>query len=552
MKRFLKYTIIAIAIIAFIMATFIIFVKLISRIDPPVTGKSYLESESIVKLDDDFSCLSNNWIHKNRTGFYEMYLEGNSYEIGLAHGRLTTKLMLDQEQAFANEIEKIVPSSIYRYFLKYLILYFNRNLDKHLTTDEKLEIYGVSRSADCKFNYVGSAYQRMMNYHAAHDIGHALQNMNLVGCSSFAVWNEKAKDGEIIIGRNFDFYVGDDFAKNKIIAFIKPDKGIPFMMVTWAGMTGVVSGMNQNGLTVTINAAKSDWPTTSATPVSILAREILQYASTIDEAYHIASKRQTFVSESFLIGSVNDNQSAVIEKSPSRIDIYKVKSNQIVCTNHFESATFQTDSINQYHKLNSASGYRYLSLNSLLDRTSVIDVQAAAKILRNPYGMNDKSIGFMNEKAINQFIAHHGIIFNPTKKTVWVSTAPYQLGAFIAYNLDTIFSQSGCMLNKTISISELNLKEDEILSTTIYQNIVKFKELVELVKKKKYVQPKEIIGCNPDYFYSYELAGDVSINTKDYANAIKYYNMALEKEIPNVYQKEQIIHKISKAKKKLK
>lgn len=552
MRKVIKYTLISISVLALILLTFIIVIKYISKIDPPVTEKSYLERESITKLSDDFTCLSNNWIHKNRTGFYEMYLEGNSYEIGLAHGRLTTELMLEQEQAFANEIEKIVPSSIYRYFLKYLILFFNRNLDKHLSTDEKLEIYGVSKSANGKFNYVGSAYQRMMNYHAAHDIGHALQNMNLVGCSSFAVWNDKTKNGDIIIGRNFDFYVGDDFAKNKIIAFIKPDKGIPFMMVTWAGMTGVVSGMNQAGLTVTINAAKSDWPTTSATPVSILAREILQYASTIDEAFQIARKRQTFVSESFLIGSEIDNQAAVIEKSPSRIDIYKANSNQIVCTNHFESETFQNDTINQNHKQNSASGYRYLSLSTLLDRTNVIDVETAAKILRNPYGINGKSIGYMNEKAINQFIAHHGIIFNPTKKTVWVSTPPYQLGAFIAYNLDTIFSQSGCMLNKTISIAELNLEEDKLLSNPIYQNIVKFKKYAQLVKDSKYVSPKKIIDTNPDYFYSYELAGDVSYNIKDYVNAIKYYNMALGKEIPNVYQKDQLMLKISKANSKLK
>ena len=60
------------------------------------------------------------------------------------------------------------------------------------------------------------------------------------------------------------------------------------MTVTWGGFIGAVSGMNEKGITVTINAAKSDLPTGSATPVSLVTREILQYAKNINEAIAIA------------------------------------------------------------------------------------------------------------------------------------------------------------------------------------------------------------------------------------------------------------------------
>ena len=134
-----------------------------------------------------------------------------------------------------------------------------------------------------------------LTLHGAHDIGHALQDLALVGCSSFAAWGDKSEDGSLILGRNFDFYAGDEFAKDKVVAFIKPTKGYPFMMVTWPGMIGAVSGMNNEGLTITINAGKSKVPLIAKTPISILTREILQYAKNCDEAIAIAKKRKVFV-----------------------------------------------------------------------------------------------------------------------------------------------------------------------------------------------------------------------------------------------------------------
>ncbi len=144
-----------------------------------------------------------------------------------------------QEEVFKEQIHRLVPSDFYLSVLKYFVGWFNRDLQDNVIEEYQLEIFGVSQAASHEFDDIAPPYQRILNYHAAHDIGHALQNMSLVGCTAFATWGAKSEDSTLIIGRNFDFYVGDDFARDKIIAFYKPSEGHKFMMVTFGGMTGV-------------------------------------------------------------------------------------------------------------------------------------------------------------------------------------------------------------------------------------------------------------------------------------------------------------------------
>ena len=57
-------------------------------------------------------------------------------------------------------------------------------------------------------------------------------------------------------------------------------------------------------------------------------------------------------------------------------------------------------------------------------------------------GVGEAELGLANEMAINQFIAQHSVIFQPEKKRMWVSTAPWQCGKYVAYDLNRIFSDS--------------------------------------------------------------------------------------------------------------
>jgi len=502
----------------------------------------------------------NNYFLKNKQNLWELYVEGDPLARGLATGSLTDSLLKKQQEIFFNRIYEMLPSEFKRKSLQTFLKWYGRKLYLNIPEEYKTEIYGISEYSSHDYDNIAPRYLRSLYLHAAHDIGHALQDLALVGCSSFAAWGDKSEDGNLILGRNFDFYAGDDFAKDKIVSFIRPKEGYPFMMVTWAGMIGAVSGMNMAGLTVTINAAKSKIPLVAKTPVSILTREILQYASTLDEAIAIAKKRKVFVSESIMVGSANDGKAIIIEVAPHDFGVYEVSnSNQLICSNHFQSKELKNNESNQFQIENSHSKYRFDRMEQLFDENPKINPQIVANILRNKEGLNNLPLGYGNEKALNQLIAHHGIIFKPKDRLVWVSSNPYQLGEFVCYDLNKIFGNR--IINDSIislQNEKLNIPKDAFLETTEYANYEKFR--VEDRKMDTFLENKKDLpidfaknyqSLNPDYWGVYYKIGMYFYQKKAFQLAQEQFEKALTKEITTLPEKEEIQKYLKKIKRKL-
>jgi len=489
------------------------------------------------------------FLRQSDSGLWELYLTGNAFDRGIAAGKLQKDLLKYREDVFIGEIKKLVPSEFYLKILRIVVAIFNRNLAADIPDELKEEIYGLSLSCTHEYDYIGTPYERQLNYHAAHDLGHAMQDYRLVGCTSFAAWNEATDDSTLLIGRNFDFYFGDDFAKNTTVVFCAPETGYRFVSIAWAGMSGVVSGMNEKGLTVTINAAKSSLPLSSATPVSILCREILQYASTQEEAKQIADKRKLFVSEAILVGSAIDNSAIIIEKSPDKEGVFQSSGNWLACANHFQSETFRNDKPNLENIRTSDSPYRLQRMEELINRNLPLNPRKAADILRNKEGLADENIGLGNEKSINQLIAHHSVIFKPKQKQIWVSTAPWQLGAYVCYDLNKIFSARD--FSSEIKTERLTIAPDTFLFSPDFRKFLFYREyrhkLREIIRKKQTADEDDLnrfIHSNPDLYLVYDLVGDYYASQKQTNRAIDYWKRALEKEIPRLTEKESIRRKI--------
>ena len=492
----------------------------------------YQKNDFLLISNDSLFTYGNNWAKRNKYGLWEVFLTGSAFERGVAYGELIKEPIQYQEEVFVNSINKVVPSELYQWFLKNLLYVFLADINHYVSEELKNEILGVSLSFSDEYDYIGKKYVRILAYHAAHDLGHALNNYSLVGCTSFSAWGDNTKNGNIIHARNFDFYFGDDFAKEKVLLMIQPDSGYAFVSYSWPGMMGVVSGMNEKGLAITINASMSSPPTSAKLPISLLVRETLQFSKNLTEAKNYINSKEVFVSESIMISSANDNKTIIIEKTPKKTDIFK-DNNLIICSNHFQSSVFVNDAINIKNIKNTDSQHRYNRVNELINKTSILDIKTSINILRDQKGLNNKEIGFGNSHAINQLLAHHGILFEPNKKNIWISTPPYQLGDFICYNLDSIFSSNNFEITQII-------KKDSFLDTKEYANFEKHKiirnklnDYILFNAQEPQFDKNEFIRLNPNSYNTYFILGRFYYKKEKYEKAKEMFKKALQKDLPS-------------------
>jgi tetratricopeptide (TPR) repeat protein len=292
----------------------------------------------------------------------------------------------------------------------------------------------------------------------------------------------------------------------------------------------------------------------------LVAREILQYASSTAEAVEIAKKREVFVSESIMVGSALESKAILIEVAPGNFGVFEVEnSNKLICSNHFQSEAYAEDHRNLKAIEESHTQYRFDKMQELLSEKEKLNPKKAAEILRNKEGLEGAKLGMGNEMAINQLLAHHGIIFKPEKRKVWISANPYQLGAFVAYDLYTAFKKfEDGNVSGSVMLAEETIAEDPFVNTEAYKNYVKYRKLngkiIEAISKEKEISENEIKRLkylNPYFWEVYKIAGDYYFQQKEFKKAVINYKQAKRREVTTLPDEEYLDKMIKKSYRKI-
>ncbi|HEU5396797.1 MAG TPA: C45 family peptidase, partial [Verrucomicrobiae bacterium] len=415
---------------------------------------------------DGKTYLGKSW-REEREGLPVVCLRGSPFEMGYANGVLMRDKMHVLENEFLKMIQGYVPQHWVMELLKNYVIWRNRHLSDFVPLDYRLEIYGTTFGCPDQHPEEGPFYNRLLNYHAAHDVSYMMIDNPFIarsaGCTAFGAWSNATVNGHLIAGRNFDWEAAEVFSRDRVVEMFEPEGGIPFISLSWAGMTGVVSGMNRAGVSVTINGAPSKLPREIATPVAIVAREILQNAHNLDEALAILRQAKVFVSTIWLIGSRADGKFVVVEKTPLVTHVREATGDTIVCPNHFETAGLKDDARNTTYMASATSVSREQRMQELLRQDGgAIDPATAVQILRDRDLPGGVFAGNGHRGSLNALIATHSVVMDLNAGIFWAASPPNGLGKFVAFDVN----------NFTNELPALEIPADAMLASGEYRRAI--------------------------------------------------------------------------------
>lgn len=159
-----------------------------------------------------------------------------------------------------------------------------------------------------------------------------------MGCATLIVEKPRSLTGAPIFGRNFDYFPTKGLSEHTLIAVFQPKGKHAFATITFTPIVGCISGMNDAGLSITLNeihlsqAKKKEAFDWTGTPVMMAFRRVLEECTTVEEAENLlrSMKRTTTA----LMTICDTNGGAVFETTPGRVEVRKSIGEVCCGTNH--------------------------------------------------------------------------------------------------------------------------------------------------------------------------------------------------------------------------
>lgn len=225
-----------------------------------------------------------------------LHVEGSAFERGYQHGKL---LKNDVEQNIATYLENN-QSEFIEVFNR-----FKPHISKLLSfVPEKIqeEMKGLAQGA-------GVPLEKIIQLNLFPEMFH---------CSGVTVTNEATKDKSLYHVRVLEYAAGKNLQQTAVLMVVNPDEGYAFMSVNYAGFIGVVTGMNNQKIALGEIGGKG-YGFWNGMPMSFLMREVLEKASSLEEARQIFTQTPRTCEYYYVVSDGKNNESLGIYATASQI-----------------------------------------------------------------------------------------------------------------------------------------------------------------------------------------------------------------------------------------
>jgi isopenicillin-N N-acyltransferase-like protein len=142
----------------------------------------------------------------------------------------------------------------------------------------------------------------------------------LFHCSGFALLGSATEGGRIYHGRILDYLKGVGLEQNATLVVYKPDRGNAWVNVGYCGFIGSVTAMNEKHISIGEMGGRGEgaW---DGKPMAQLVREVMEKASTLDEAIDIMRRGPRTCEYYYVIADAKAKRAVGIKATPTIFEV---------------------------------------------------------------------------------------------------------------------------------------------------------------------------------------------------------------------------------------
>jgi predicted choloylglycine hydrolase len=361
---------------------------------------------------------------QEKEGLLVLHLKGTPYQMGYQHGTLLREHIKIVYQDYLLGIlrEKSKDNKKFKAGFNYF-KHKAKILEKFIPQEYKEEMRGIADGS-------GLSYNDILIIHTFLDVisqPRFSKKGMFKSCTNFVVLNKASADAHLIHGRNLSWPSRGILENQSVVIFYQPQNGNAFVAMGWPGICGVLTAMNEKGLTLGETSVGTAEFSLSGVPIFFLLRQALQYSDTLYDAISIIASTNRTTGYTLTLSDAKLNKACVLEFTAEHYKVRFPTDDYLVSTNHYQD-NFLFDTMKLVFpdkKLEDSSSYQRL-----------IRMQ---ELIKNNFGIIDikKAEGFLGDETMctrNTFLS---AVFLPEslKFSVSIGRSLIKEGRFVDFDL---------------------------------------------------------------------------------------------------------------------